>query len=221
MLAMSLVLSGCMAAATAGMYALSGANAAYVVGSEVRTHSDATYEFRIKRKDPDSRSVDTIRRAKTLALYPYRDGSDGRSIDEFRENTDMVVISSTKTIEWAEKNKVPALKEMPSNEKTETMGRVARAVGADIGLLVIPKKTDVAVNASFGATVNLTGSFTSYIVDGKSGTVLWVEEQELVVQSGGAKPPDGKEINRIARKAIASRIMDLRLGREPTVGKVG
>jgi hypothetical protein len=208
----SLILGGC------GVVPLMGP--AFLAVSEYQFNKDGELDFRINRKDPDAQSLDKIVRAKTIALYPTRQNNDGEGVDIFRQNTNLTVISSTKTIQWADKNNSPNLKSMPSDERTEIVARMARSVGADLGLFVTAGDPRSEVKGFIHKEPVIKIDFTTYIVDAKTEKTLWAEDQQIyVVVSSGGKTPGVKEINAAAAKGIASRLMDLRLGRTPTAAK--
>lgn len=207
----SLILGGC------GVVPIMGP--AFVAMSSYQFNKTGEIDFRIKRNDPDASSLQVILRAKTLAIYPSREGSDGDGIDLMRQNTDFAVISSTKTIEWVEKNKALALKSMPATERTETVARMARSVGADLGLFAMVSEVDSEVTGVVVKNPLIKLNFTTHIVDAKTAKTLWVEDQQLFIEVSGGKSPGAKELNAVATKGIAQRLMDLRLGRNPTAAK--
>lgn len=217
-LAMSFILAGCMAAPVAGLYAISAVSTGWVGYKLYKTSSGATIEFRFERSEPKSAALEKIRRANRLAIYPSRNAMDGDDIDIFRKETNMDIVSSSRTISWVEKNKLPSLNSLPTREKYDVAARLARNHQADVALVVSDAKTKVDVKPYLATTI-VEVKFSTVLVDAKSGEALWVERQELLVDGIAGPGVDGREINRVIVEGIARRLMDLRLGRDPEQSK--
>ncbi|MCC7312620.1 MAG: hypothetical protein IT510_15395 [Sulfuritalea sp.] len=130
----------------AAMYALSAAGTGYFGYTMYKLHSGATASFQVERSDPAPAALTTIRNAKRLAIYPSGGQSDGDDIDIFRASTDMEVVSSSQTIAWVEKNRVPKLSTLPSTERLAVASRIARDNRADLAIMFIAMDADVKVN---------------------------------------------------------------------------
>jgi len=209
---MSLLLAGCVAAPFAAMYAFTAATAGYTGYTIYKMNSGATASFQIERNDPSSAEIAIVSSAKRLAIYPSGNQFDGEDIDIFRASTDMEIVSSSETIAWVKKNRVVALKTLPSNERLEVAARLGKATRSDFVIMVDSLGTDISVN-SFVASKKIKYKFVTILVDARSGKALWTEKQEVVVE-GVSSSTSINEVNRIAAEGICSRLMDLRTGRQ-------
>lgn len=115
-LAITIALAGC-AAPIVAMYALSAGATGWFGYKQYKLNSGATVEFRFELSDPPPSALEKIRHAKSLVLYPSLDGTDGDDIDLLRSATNMEIVSSSKTINWVEKNRAPKLRSLPVEER--------------------------------------------------------------------------------------------------------
>jgi len=206
-------LNGCVAAAPAIMIAATAATTA-ITGYQIYSITGGgEASFSIERADPSPKSLDIIRQSKSMVIYPFQDGSDGQSIDIFREKTDLKIVSSTKTIQWIKEHENPGLQSMPTEEKSRIGTQLARAHNAHLALLI--ENTDQIVNSSyFPGNTTVTTKYVATLIRARTGEVLWTENHELVVREGGA-PPGQNELNRVIYDGISTRIMEIRSGVVP------
>lgn len=172
--------------------------------------------FEITPSNPSPAALDEIRRSKSIVFPP--DINAGRTVDIVRERTDLSVVSSTKTVPWMKEHGIEDFSRLPRNERRDALKRLARAHHADLGLMVEANGSPKASGAVVLYNYTTTSKFTTTLISGKTGNVLWTEEHQLRVTEG-PRSPRQSELREVIAKGVADRLMEIRTGHKQTVAE--
>ncbi|MEM9784669.1 MAG: hypothetical protein AAF899_19635 [Pseudomonadota bacterium] len=203
------MLSGCVAAALVAGTAVTGGTLYSISGG-----GEASYE--VAAVQPAPAAAARIGSARSVALYPSMDGTDGQTISTARARTDLEVVSATKTVAWVRDSNAD-FAVMTSDEKATHVGRLAAGVGADLGIFaeLTGQQSDPSL---FVGNSEIIYDLRVTMVAAGDGDVLWSEPGRLRIRMGAAVP-GAAEITRVRDEAIADRVMQIR--REATAAPTG
>lgn len=169
-------------------------------------------KYEVDKVNPAADDLETIRSAKTLAVFPSATPADGVVVDTLSERSSLSVISSKKTIEIIEARNITQerLMSYPSADRAEEISKFGTDAGADVVLLANVGSSEVrgtnalAANAGMDTTVNVR------LYDVRSGRILLEENHRIKVDAGSS--PSETDIAEVAAMGIGDRLKELRGG---------
>lgn len=200
------LLSGCAAAGIAAATLWTTATSYQMArGGEV------TIEYAGAAVTPEA--VEALRRADRLGLWMPTTGMDGQFVDHLRAELPYEVASLQETHRWLT---AANLDENPGayteDERARYAARLARAVGADLVVLIAPRDAGVDWDWGliWGSPPDAVLAYDASLVT-EDGHVVWSEVARIRSQQT-MNPPSAREISIASASAIAERINEVAQG---------
>lgn len=173
----SVGLSGCVGGLYAASYAVAAGGTALGAYGMYEVMRDGRLSLDAKTIELTPAGATALGAAKTVAIWPALDGTDGETVDKARPLVSARLVEPSKTTRWVRSQKI-ALDDYSETERNAKLRQFGRAMGADIVVFT----QDVGQEAETGlfSAPKVRLQFLTTAVRVSSGEVVWKEEHVLV-----------------------------------------
>lgn len=207
----ALLIAGSLALVSCGGVGIAAGAAQWGYGTALAVDSgsgDMTVEY--DESNPTFESLAQLKAARTLAVYPGISSEQGRTVDIFREKTDLMVVSSAETMAWVRKQAIQEVSFYPQGERRSVLARFARENNADIVLFVESLGGTKHTGSAYTFNDAREATYQTTVLDNK-GNILWFEQHTLKVHGKLTPSPAAQAAGLTG--VIADRLMQLRMGK--------
>ncbi|MEZ5922016.1 MAG: hypothetical protein R3C60_11775 [Parvularculaceae bacterium] len=206
----ALPLSGCIAAAPLVFTAATTAWTGYSLYS-IGTISKAKYK--VDEATPNEASLNEIKSAGTVAIFPTNSPIDGDVVDTFNTRSGLKTISSKQTIAIVERTGVDQAKVLsyPAADRVKEIEQFGRAAKADLVVFAVVSDTNAKVNV-LASRARAEVEVNCKLYSAKTGALLLDENHTLSFDYRDV--PNDNDIAKVFAMGVSDRLYELRTGQK-------